>query len=1046
MSPDRSFADDDRGWLPFALVGVVVLVGSVGLFVGLQPDRPAAEPATDVAVERVVGETQTELRAAVVDASDDAARDPVLAPANTSAGRVLDADSSFRDALRLRIYLRARERLDEVTASREDVTATASLPATPNASDLRGAIERVRVESVTENRTKLRVRVENVTVTASRGNETVVRQRMSPTVVVRTPVLAVHERVGRFEERLDAGLARPGLTRRLTGRLYGVVWARGYAQYGTGGAVVENVLANRHVELMTNGAILREQRHLFGRSDASGRRAMRRALLGVGTTDLLRGAGASGADVDAIFGDERSGPNVPVEIPSLDTATGGPRASDEMTVGVDGTADRALAHATSRERLSDVLESVYSAEVETIRDVDRTGGSLPPCYSIAPEGFWRLDSEGVAGDDPEVRGNRSAALSAPVGWHAFASFGRRVTQERTKICRWVHGNETTVTRASDTFRFDVEVALVGRHARSDYAPDREIETVHESGKGPFDGPNLASIEDRARARLIDRRGGRDRLAALAVREDRNITGKRTLRGPVPAGIRQRLRADLVRFSDRVANVSASVRRGRVGTFEANPAGELHRTLGGLVDPPATYDSVAEKARFAARGMYIERTRARLAARERRQERRGRNLDDAFDAVGVGSTDLLRDALGNRSGVERERDETRVDGLEIRSVEGAPPYLTVAEVGPEDVDSLPNGTRIRPLGARNVNLFASPHGHVADAVIGAGGPNETVGLRTAARTLWAARAAREVPTDNGTLEAVLQRESETLETEVEGELESARERLRRSLASMGVGETASDRRRIVADALQRWDGPGATALAVTNGSAAEAVAERAVVDDETNRTLVRAHLRSLLHRRATDGSTEIARQKVNDTSELVRRKVSDRVSDAGEKGTRKAGERIADRLDDRLTRSVNRVPAGLPLVPAGPAWWTTTNVWIVQVRGGYDRFAVRAGTGAAGSPGGALTYVRDGGAATVDYDGDGAAEVLGRAPRISFESRTAVAIAVPQGPQGVGDKDGTPDERSESWSDWEAAGADGEGEPSVPESWPDRRADEPTSSP
>jgi hypothetical protein len=238
----------------------------------------------------------------------------------------------------------------------------------------------------------------------------------------------------------------------------------------------------------------------------------------------------------------------------------------------------------------------------------------------------------------------------------------------------------------------------------------------------------------------------------------------------------------------------------------------------------------------------------------------------------------------------------------------------------------------------------------------------------------------------------------------------------------------------------------TALAVTNGSAAEAVADRAVVDDGTNRTLVRAHLRSLLQRRATDGSAEIGRQTVNATSELVRRKVTGRLSDAVEKGTRKAGRRIADALDDRLTRSTNRVPAGLPIVPAGPAWWTTTNVWIVQVRGGYDRFAVRAGTGAAGSPGGALTYVRDGGAATVDYDGDSEDEVLGHASRISFASRTAVAIAVPPGPQGVGDKDGTPDERSESWSDWEATGVEGKGGPAVPASWPDRRAGESTSSP
>ena len=111
-----------------------------------------------------------------------------------------------------------------------------------------------------------------------------------------------------------------------------------------------------------------------------------------------------------------------------------------------------------------------------------------------------------------------------------------------------------------------------------------------------------------------------------------------------------------------------------------------------------------------------------------------------------------------------------------------------------------------------------------------------------------------------------------------------------------------------------------------------------------------------------------------------------------------------------------LPTGASAAP--PAWWVTVNAWVVDVRGGYDRFAVRAGTGAASGPGGSLTYVRDGGAATVDYDGDGAAERLGHADRISFETRTGVVLAVPPGPQGVGDKGGNVDARSTRWTDWQ----------------------------
>lgn len=1036
----RRFRDDDRGWLPFALVGVVILVGSVALFVGLQPDRPAADSTADVGVERVVGETQTAIRTAVVEAGDAAARNPVIEPANTSAGRMLDDETPFRDALRARIYLRARERLDDLQITRGDVTATASLPATPNATSLASAMARVHVEAASDNRTRLRVRVENVTVTARRGNRTIVHRAVSPTVVVRTPVLAVHERVGRFDRRLNAGIGRPGLTGRLTTRLYGVVWARGYAQYGSGGAAIENVLANRHVEVVTNGAILREQRHLFGRSDAAGRRAMDRAMVGVATTDLLRGAGLPGGYVKTLFEGGRPGPHptAPAEVPSLDTDTTAPDAGDRMTVGVNVTADRGLARAAAPVSLRTLVRSVYSAEVETISEVDRTSGSLPSCWAVQPEGWWRLDYESVDESDPEVRGTTELTPSISDGWHTFESFGRRVVQDRTRYCHWVNGNETAVTDASDTFRFDVALALVGRHAHTEYAPARGIEAVHEAGEGPLNGPNLANVSRRAHLRLIDRRGGPDELARAAVRDGENVTGIRTVRGRVPDGIRRWLLADLVAFRDRVASVSVTVERGRAGAFEANPAAELHRKLGGLVDPPAEYGSVAEKARFAARGLYVERTQTLLEEQAENQDERKRNLGDAVGSAGVDSTGLLGDPLENRTGVETGAVGAGIDGVEITSVEGSPAYLTAAAVGPKHADSLPDDARISPLAAKNVNLFASPHGDVADTLLKSVDLESTVGLRTAARTLRATRAANELATDNETLDRALDRKSTSLEDIVRRKVGYARERLRTQLADQQIGGGETARRRMIGDALDRWEGPGAKALALTNGSAARVVAERAVAHNETKRDRLRSSFRLLLHAAATGPETRVPRAKVSRPSELLRQAVKERLAAGVENATEVGASRLADELDGRLTRSVNRVPAGLPIVPVGPAWWVTVNAWIVDVRGGYDRFAVRAGTGAASGPGGSLTYVRDGGVATVDYDGDGTPERLGHADRIAFTSRTGVVIAVPPGPQGVGDKGENVDERSANWADWRNVRPAEDGEPTVPNTWPDRR--------
>jgi len=98
------------------------------------------------------------------------------------------------------------------------------------------------------------------------------------TVVVAVPTLAAHERTERFEERLNRGpVEGPGLGRQITASLYAMTWARGYGQYA--GAPVENVLANRHVELSTNAGIVRTQRDVFGTSDPNARgewRARRR--------------------------------------------------------------------------------------------------------------------------------------------------------------------------------------------------------------------------------------------------------------------------------------------------------------------------------------------------------------------------------------------------------------------------------------------------------------------------------------------------------------------------------------------------------------------------------------------------------------------------------------------------------------------------------------------------------------------------------------------------------------------------------------------------
>ena len=125
---------DDGGRVPFALLGVLLLVSSATLATTIDPARPPADSDTEVVVERTTATTQTALREAVSTASSDAATDPVIEPANTTTGRVLNESTAFRDALRLRIYVAASERLADVSVRRDDVAGSVSLPPVSTAS------------------------------------------------------------------------------------------------------------------------------------------------------------------------------------------------------------------------------------------------------------------------------------------------------------------------------------------------------------------------------------------------------------------------------------------------------------------------------------------------------------------------------------------------------------------------------------------------------------------------------------------------------------------------------------------------------------------------------------------------------------------------------------------------------------------------------------------------------------------------------------------------------------------------------------------------
>jgi hypothetical protein len=1048
-------ADDRRARVPFALVGVLLLLGSTTFAVTLSTQRAPAPTDEDVqtAIERAEASAGGVVRDATDAAARDAARNPVLDPAETPTGRVLNDSTAFRDALRIRIYHTVRNRLGNAGSRSGDVVASPSLPATPNASALRDAKGRVHVAGV-QNGTALRVTVENVSIVArerergvpgltggdgaggpadstGRWDAPVVGETEETiTLTVETPVLALHERTERFEDRLNTGaLDGSGLGRRLTAELYVITWARGYAQYG--GLPIQNVLGNHHVEVATNGGIVREQRTVFGRADPDAAAGTTRLALHAGQEDLAVLTGGKKIPwAKLALKERRKIHDGGKSLPGYDRGGSTPRTDDTLTVGVNRTADAALvaltgdstatgrgtADGTEARSLDAVLADAYEPSVRLVAETHGIEDEDEPDPD-APGTDWEL-----VGSDADRHTSVRAATRAPDptipgGFHRLDAFDRVVVERHHVTRRWRRGNETRTTHASWTDRTAVGLALVGDHLPRD-VPDRPVEPVHRTG-GALDGPNLRAVPAAARAELVDSRGGPDAVAERVVTG--GLDGRRaTVAGDSPDDLGRWVRADLVRLRNRVANVSVTVPRGDVATARANPPARLadrirERRDALLSVPPRRYDGVAEVARISARSAYLDRVIARLESRADRTRRTNERVGEALADTGAPSRDDLGEFL--RSSRTRTPPERRQlvagPGDPITVVpDGSPAVLTVVGVTRDHVPAVAPGHTYEPMTARTTNVFTVPSGEIAAGVI-------------------SSVAGKEGHVSVGTAGKRLQQANGTLRHADDAELRVRRNSLRRTLADRVAraetraaevleGETSlstAARRRAVARGVARWNTTGERAIALGNGSLATAIAAEAVAEgategpDAPSSQVVESQLDVALS--STDFRRRVAVpvgdvKPVNRLAEQIARKL---LKEGLKRGISNATELAkTEWADDAL----GSVPAGLPVAPVPGYWYATINVWDVKVRGQYAQFTVRARTGGPTDPDAAVAYSRDGEAVRFDTDDDGKRERLGWNDPIDFEQRTAVVIAVPPNGNGVGDVDGDADERSPGW--------------------------------
>ena len=1035
----RSFAVDERARVPFALVGVLLLVTSSAYAAGIADQGLVGEDRrVERAVERVDADATAALRSAARAAAHDAAADPVTrAPESGPGSEAVRGESAFEDAFRIRLAIAGTDALRAVESDGGGVEANASLPPVESAADLAEARDRVRVESVA-NGTATRVTFEEVTTTATREGRTVVDRTRPRTVTVAVPTLAAHERTERFERRLNRGpVEGAGLGRQITASLYAMAWARGYGQYA--GAPVENVVANRHVELATNAGIVRVQRDVFGASDPEARGGVARATARTGVTDLLSPTSLHEASwTDAVLGAPTptsgdGGGNAAAgegRAASEDAAfdPSGDSSSETASVEVGHAADRAAT------RVHDELGEIARAShrVEATAEAERTriadGGTVSPerpRSGVAAE-WERVDrsrSERVRiVDGGRLSGATDGETVSPGESVSFGDATREVVVERAETATWERrivergpngtvrnvSVERAVTRDEATDRYRVRVSVTGTYAPRGDAPDRPTATFGAADDRAA-GPDLADTPAAARTDLgVETDGDVDRLAREAV-ERGDVTRSTVVYGDrSDAGV-DRIAAGVSSLSERVRDLTTEASMADAAVGDSTPYRDLAAAVrdrrDALRDAPSRYDGVIDRARVAARVAYLDAVTEELeAAAEDRETASDGVLDRVSDAFGgppVGEVIASREAA--RDPGTYVVGDGGPGGSVTFAPDGSPGYLPRTPVDGERVEGV-NGTTTRPLVTRNVNYVTLPYSDVSGGIVDRLlGTDDTVHLDVAGRSLLAADEALAAADDDD-----LRADRNALAGRVESSLERLDDALAERLAER-TDLTSEQRRAVLSNVAAEYDSLGDRAVAVGEGEYPDRVASEAARIgslSEAARIGLAAHLRVEARTAAGRDAVRVPARFVDATtaaSRAIRRK---KVESAIEG---RAKEAVASVPDERVPKPVRSVGAGLPVAPVPGYWVATVNAWNVEVRGEYPRFALRADVGTPGRP---FEYVREAGEVEVDVNGESVA--LGVTEPVAFEARTIVVVAVPAGPPGVGDVGGTREETSGGW--------------------------------
>lgn len=980
-----TFRVDDRARVPFALIGVVILLASTGYAVTWGAPAPTDHVATTDAIRETTAATRSALHGAIRRAGARAARHPVLKTANTSWGRVLDDDIPYRSAFRLRIAVAVRKTLHAVGERYGDVHTTVSLPPVSSPAQLRAAMQNVSIDRLNRSRPRVQVTIDDVTITARRNGRVIATERQNLTVTVRTPVFILHDRVETFQRRLNQSPWTAGFARQFTARLYALAWARAYAQYS--GVPVENVVANRHLEVAANGALLAVQRSVFGTDDATARSAYRTALAQTGARDLLSAADVGLGDwTDSVLDHRSIDPPDPGPLAgptALNTTTPvtvplGPQADTAFTAFLEAEGNRSLTGA-----IASVFRAV--AHVETSRTL-KTRRRDP---AATPSGWTLVDTtEHTTTSVTETEGptpsttNRSTTL---------VTYHRRVIVRTETVKTWQNGTRTKTTTGTSTETWTVRLAV---RAHLPY-----LEAVQGAVDPAARRAAIDTVADTIVSRLVTDRGGPTTLSrsvALGTYTDRTIT----VELPVPEDATDTVYHAVSTLRSRLANRTIQVAPASVTT------GTVSDRLTTVLDNLTTQDrrnrsfqTLTAKASALARVRYLDRMRTQLT------ERGADNaavLEAFASLLGTNGIDPRHLAMVGTF-LDGPRGSTAGTPLNY-SVAGVPAYLTRTRVTNASIPGLDQP--YYPLATRNLNLVTVPYDDAAAAVTAPVlDDGDQVALGTAARALRIAnRTLRQ--TTNETLHA----HRDALLARVDARVDTVGDKLVTTIHE-STPLTRDVARQVVVAAMHRWQPTHALVAAALNGSLARTVltkvATRAGLDPRsTDRLGVR-----LRHRvRSTVADLRLPAGPLTTVTETAHGVARQAVAAALDRGRETV-------TDDWIGGALTAARGGVPLLPLPGYWYATANAWRVQVNGSYARFGVAAPFGAPLDGGSAMVeYVRESGGVRVDVDGDGERERIGQNTRVRFAVDTAIIVVVPPGRGGVADVDGDRDERSPGWNE------------------------------